>query len=152
MRAGRPRRRARKANAGRSARAARARPSNRPFQGVRNTSQEPAPLPIRSSRRASAAVCPRTALAELGSPYFHRLDHDRPKLPPRARTVVLDLEDGATERQARLDLAPIVSAEGLATDAPQFCTDLRNEPFDKGELAEEMVAAVRRADSVCPLL
>ena len=65
---------------------------------MRNTSQEPAPLPIRSSRSASAAVCPRTALAELGSPYFHRLDHDRPKLPPRAGTVVLDLEDGVGQR------------------------------------------------------
>jgi glutamate synthase (NADPH/NADH) large chain len=29
--------------------------------------------------------------------------------------------------------------DGLAQDAPQFCTDLRNEPFDKGELAEKML-------------
>ena len=35
---------------------------------------------------------------------------------------------------------PIISAGGLASNAAQFCTDLRNEPFDKGELAEEMLA------------
>jgi len=58
------------------------------------------------------------------------------------RVDLLALESGCTDRQERLDLSPIVSAEGLAKDGPQYCTDLRNEPFDKGELAEEMVAAV----------
>jgi len=47
-----------------------------------------------------------------------------------------------TERQSRLDLSPIISDAGLAKDVPQYCTDLRNEPFDKGELAEEMLATV----------
>ncbi len=61
------------------------------------------------------------------------------------RVDLLGLEDGNTARQSRLDLSPIVSDAGLAKDAPQFCTDLRNEPFDKGELAEEMLAAVRPA-------
>ncbi len=61
------------------------------------------------------------------------------------RVDLLDLEDGSTARQSRLDLSPIVSDAGLAKDAPQFCTDLRNEPFDKGELAQEMLAAVRPA-------
>jgi glutamate synthase (NADPH/NADH) large chain len=61
------------------------------------------------------------------------------------RVDLLALEDGVTDRQARLDLSPIVSDEGLAKDAPQFCTDLRNEPFDKGELAEEMLAAIMPA-------
>jgi glutamate synthase (NADPH) large chain len=55
------------------------------------------------------------------------------------RVDLLELQPGETERQSRLDLSPIVSADGLAKDAPQFCTDLRNEPFDKGELAEEML-------------
>ena len=58
------------------------------------------------------------------------------------RVDLLQLQEGATDRQARLDLSPIVSDEGMAKDAPQFCTDLRNEPFDKGELAEEMLATV----------
>ncbi|MDH3532594.1 MAG: glutamate synthase large subunit, partial [Gammaproteobacteria bacterium] len=57
------------------------------------------------------------------------------------RVDLLELQPGNTARQGRLDLAPIVSTAGLAVDAPQYCTDLRNEPFDKGELAEEMLAA-----------
>ena len=57
------------------------------------------------------------------------------------RVDLLELQDGETERQSRLDLSPIVSDAGLTKDVPQFCTDLRNEPFDKGELAEEMVEA-----------
>jgi len=57
------------------------------------------------------------------------------------RVDLLQLQPGETERQSRLDLGPIVSSDGLTKDGPQFCTDLRNEPFDKGELAERMVAA-----------
>jgi glutamate synthase (NADPH/NADH) large chain len=57
------------------------------------------------------------------------------------RVDLLQLKPGESERQARLDLGPIVSNDGLVQDAPQFCTDLRNDPFDKGELAERMVAA-----------
>jgi glutamate synthase (NADPH/NADH) large chain len=57
------------------------------------------------------------------------------------RVDLLELMPGESERQARLDLGPIISSDGLAKDVPQFCTDLRNEPFDKGELAEQMVAA-----------
>ncbi|MEL7187479.1 MAG: glutamate synthase large subunit, partial [Pseudomonadota bacterium] len=57
------------------------------------------------------------------------------------RVDLLELHEGETERQARLDLSPIISTEGLVDGAPQYCTDLRNEPFDKGLLAEEMVAA-----------
>jgi glutamate synthase (NADPH/NADH) large chain len=58
------------------------------------------------------------------------------------RVDLLALEDGVTNRQARLDLSPIVSDAGIARDAPQFCAELRNEPFDKGDLAEEMLTAV----------
>ena len=57
----------------------------------------------------------------------------------------LALQDGETRRHARLNLGPVVSDNGLAADAPQFCTDLRNQPFDKGELAEAMLAATRSA-------
>ncbi|MBT8100527.1 MAG: glutamate synthase large subunit, partial [Gammaproteobacteria bacterium] len=63
------------------------------------------------------------------------------------RVDLLELSPGATARQSRLDLSPIISDNGLAADAPQFCTDLRNEPFDKGELAEAMVAATMPAIS-----
>jgi glutamate synthase (NADPH/NADH) large chain len=57
------------------------------------------------------------------------------------RADLLAVQPGTTARQGRLDLSPIVSSAGLAESAPQFCTELRNEPFDKGELAEEMLAA-----------
>ena len=57
------------------------------------------------------------------------------------RVDLLELQEGESDRQGQLDLSPIVSNAGLAEDAPQFCTDLRNEPFDKGELAEEMLEA-----------
>ncbi|MDJ0916157.1 MAG: glutamate synthase large subunit [Woeseiaceae bacterium] len=61
------------------------------------------------------------------------------------RVDLLELMDGETERQAKLDLSPIISDAGLTKDVPQFCTDLRNEPFDKGELAEEMWRTVKDA-------
>ena len=61
------------------------------------------------------------------------------------RVDLLDLKEGETARQASLDLSPIISDGGLAKDVPQFCTDLRNEPFDKGELAEEMWSTVQGA-------
>ena len=61
------------------------------------------------------------------------------------RVDLLELEPGETGRQSRLDLSPIISDNGLAKDSPQFCTDLRNVPFDKGELAEEMLAATHEA-------
>ena len=56
------------------------------------------------------------------------------------RVDLFELLPGETERQQRLDLRPLLASEGLTDDAPQFCTDLRNHPFDKGELAERMLA------------
>ncbi len=61
------------------------------------------------------------------------------------RVDLLELEPGVTDKQAKLDLSPILSDGGLATNTPQFCTDLRNIPFDKGELAEAMLAEARGA-------
>jgi glutamate synthase (NADPH/NADH) large chain len=55
------------------------------------------------------------------------------------RTEYLAIAPGVTPRQRKLDLAPILSSAGLATEAPQFCTTPANTPFDKGELAERMV-------------
>ncbi len=56
------------------------------------------------------------------------------------RVELFELLPGETDRQGRLDLSPIISDGGLTSQTAQFCTDLRNEPFDKGELAERMVA------------
>jgi glutamate synthase (NADPH/NADH) large chain len=72
----------------------------------------------------------RHLMAELGVVKFEDLI---------GRTDLLELEDGESVRQTRLDLSPILSTDGLAKDAPQFCTDPKNDPFDKGELAEQMV-------------
>ncbi|HSS62985.1 MAG TPA: glutamate synthase-related protein, partial [Gammaproteobacteria bacterium] len=55
------------------------------------------------------------------------------------RTDLLEILPGETERQARLDLSPILSDYGVPADKPQFCTETKNAPFDKGELAEQMV-------------
>ncbi|HUO95639.1 MAG TPA: glutamate synthase large subunit [Steroidobacteraceae bacterium] len=55
------------------------------------------------------------------------------------RTEYLAILPGATPKQQKLDLSPILSTAGLAADKPQYCLTPRNEPFDKGELAERMV-------------
>lgn len=55
------------------------------------------------------------------------------------RVDLIELLPGETRRQQQLDLRPIVSGAGLATDRPQCCIDARNHPFDKGELAERIV-------------
>ncbi len=73
----------------------------------------------------------RRRMAELGVRHLDEII---------GRVDLFELQAGATERQGRLDLGAIISNEGLTKDAPQFCTDLRNEPFDKGELAEQMLA------------
>ncbi len=57
------------------------------------------------------------------------------------RTDLLELLPGETEKQARLDLSPILYKDAQSKDEPEFCQVSRNEPFDKGEKAEAMVAA-----------
>jgi len=52
---------------------------------------------------------------------------------------------GDTPRQQRLDLSPLLSTAGLAAGSPQFCVAPSNAPFDKGELAEQMVRDMRAA-------
>ena len=56
------------------------------------------------------------------------------------RTELLEALPGATDRQTRLDLSPILSDGGVPADKPRRCLEPSNEPFDKGELAEQMVA------------
>ncbi len=55
------------------------------------------------------------------------------------RTDLLEILPGATSKHGGLDLSPILSVAGLLLEQPQFCIEPRNEPFDKGELAEQMV-------------
>jgi glutamate synthase (NADPH/NADH) large chain len=54
-------------------------------------------------------------------------------------TEYLQILEGQTAKQRKLDLAPMLSTAGMAQDAPQFCATPSNTPFDKGELAERMV-------------
>ena len=55
-------------------------------------------------------------------------------------THLLETLPGQTDKQRNLDLSPILSDAGVDKSKPQFCTIPSNAPFDKGELAERMVA------------
>ena len=72
----------------------------------------------------------RMRLAELGA---RRLDEII------GQVGMMKPLEGETDKQRRLDLGPIISDAGLLPDKPQFCTDLRNRPFDRAELANEML-------------
>ncbi|MEX2496515.1 MAG: glutamate synthase large subunit [Woeseia sp.] len=58
------------------------------------------------------------------------------------RVDLIDLKPGETRRQQQLDLSPILSESGLDRELPRFCTDARNHPIDKAELAERMVTEI----------
>src|SRR5690606_13020232 len=60
-------------------------------------------------------------------------------------TQYLEPAEGQSARQRRLDLSPLLATAGIDPNAQQFCTEPRNPPFDKGELAETMVLDVRDA-------
>lgn len=56
------------------------------------------------------------------------------------RTDLLVELEGQTDKQHGLDLSEILSDGNVPKDKPQFCIEPFNEPYDKGELAEQMVA------------
>ncbi|MGD2007840.1 MAG: glutamate synthase large subunit [Cellvibrionales bacterium] len=56
------------------------------------------------------------------------------------RTDLLKRLSGTTDKQARLDLSPILWVDPEAADQPQFCEVESNDPFDRAEMAERMVA------------
>ncbi|CAA0085244.1 Glutamate synthase [NADPH] large chain [BD1-7 clade bacterium] len=56
------------------------------------------------------------------------------------RVDLLDVLEGTTDKQKKLDLSPMLFNDHIAADAPLFCEVESNDPFDKGELAERMVA------------
>jgi len=58
-------------------------------------------------------------------------------------TEFLKLHPGHTAKQMRLDLSPMLSLAGMASDAPNCCIDERNVPHDKGALAAQMLSATR---------
>jgi glutamate synthase (NADPH/NADH) large chain len=55
------------------------------------------------------------------------------------RTDLLEILDGHSPKQKRLDLTPILSDGGVEADTPRYCIAPKNEPFDRAELAEQMV-------------
>ncbi|OOC48668.1 glutamate synthase large subunit [Thioalkalivibrio versutus] len=60
------------------------------------------------------------------------------------RTDLLEVLPGETPKQQHLDLNGLLASGDLA-DKPRFCKAPKNEPFDKGELAEKMVAEMLEA-------
>jgi glutamate synthase (NADPH/NADH) large chain len=61
------------------------------------------------------------------------------------RTDLLEILPGETSKQQKLNLEPLLSTAGVAADKPQFCIEPKNEPYDKGELAEQMVLDIKDA-------
>ena len=55
------------------------------------------------------------------------------------RVDLLETLPGVTSKQQHLDLSPLIEDRPEITHKPQFCTQPRNEPLDKGLLAERMV-------------
>ena len=61
------------------------------------------------------------------------------------RTELLTIAEGSTDKQQNLDLSPILESHEAAEGKAQFCQQERNQPFDKGLLAERMVADMLHA-------
>ncbi len=55
------------------------------------------------------------------------------------RPELLEILPGATVKQNRLDLAPLLSTAGVPDDVARHCTEPRNQPWDRAPLAERMV-------------
>jgi len=73
----------------------------------------------------------REWLAKLGVPSLEALI---------GRSDLLEHLPGETGKQAKLDLSPILYKDPGAEGQPEFCQVKSNNPFDKGEMAEQMVA------------
>ncbi|GED41643.1 glutamate synthase large subunit [Cobetia marina] len=61
------------------------------------------------------------------------------------RTDLLEVLEGETNSQRRLDLTPLLGNDFVPEDAPQFCQVSRNEPHDPGAKNLEMLAAMESA-------
>ncbi|KJV29562.1 glutamate synthase [Aquitalea magnusonii] len=56
------------------------------------------------------------------------------------RMDLMELLEGETTKQAKLDLSPLLSQGTVPDDVPRFCISDSNPSFDKGELAEQILA------------
>ncbi len=61
------------------------------------------------------------------------------------RTDFIALSEGATDRQKKIDLSPLLSTGEVPEDAPRYCMVERNTPHDQGLLAEQMVSETKSA-------
>jgi glutamate synthase (NADPH/NADH) large chain len=59
------------------------------------------------------------------------------------RTDLLEILPGVTSKQQKLNLKPLLSDAGVPADKPKYCIEPKNEPYDKGELAEQMVTDIK---------
>ena len=75
----------------------------------------------------------REWLAALGVPTLEALV---------GRVDLLEPITGITPRQGRLDLRPLLHTDALLATKPRHCLIDRNRPFDRGPLAERMVADI----------
>ena len=55
------------------------------------------------------------------------------------RTDLLSVKDSETQKQAKLDLSPILQASGVQSDKALYCVQ-NNTPFDEGKLNQELLA------------
>ncbi|WP_426414936.1 glutamate synthase large subunit [Aestuariirhabdus sp. LZHN29] len=55
------------------------------------------------------------------------------------RTDLLELLPGDTNKQANVDLSPLLFNDHIPADKPQVCQSDRNDPFDRAGMAEAMV-------------
>jgi glutamate synthase (NADPH/NADH) large chain len=60
-------------------------------------------------------------------------------------TELLEILPGETAKQRKLDLRPVLANSDLVSRQAQYCTDPRNQPFDKGVLGERMLRDMRDA-------
>ncbi len=58
------------------------------------------------------------------------------------RLDLLEVIEGATKKQRQIDFSKLLSDGGVSKDKPQVNNGQRNQPWDKGEQAEEMVTTV----------
>jgi glutamate synthase (NADPH/NADH) large chain len=73
----------------------------------------------------------RELMAQLGIRKFEDLI---------GRTDLLELLEGESDKQKRVKLDLLLSQGGIDESEPRYCVEARNPSFDKGELAERMVA------------
>ena len=61
------------------------------------------------------------------------------------RTDLLEVLEGNTASQRKLDLTPLLANDFVPKDAPQFCKVSRNVPHDPGAKNQEVLAALKDA-------